>query len=419
LVGDPKQLPPTVLSREAAGFQYEQSLFVRMQLNHPDDVHLLDTQYRMHPDISRFPSQAFYDGRLLDGQGLAQLRTKLWHESSLLGPYRFFDVQGSHRKGASGYSLINREEVAVALQLYNRLTTDYAPYDFSEKIGIITPYKSQLKELKTQFERHFGETIFDRVEFNTTDAFQGRESEIIIFSCVRASPHGGIGFLDDIRRMNVGLTRAKSSLWVLGNSPSLLRNEFWGNLVRDAQRRDCYTDGDLIGLLKKPLVRRAIDREVEMSLDGDDVKPSAAAVGPSRDHETKRAIKDAALPTKVKREDPVGAQATTKPKKAAPLPNPPPMKPKQPSTGPPPIPHHTHPVNGEAKRKRQESQSPPMGPRGTNPVVPPPSRPATTQPAPIVRPSIPKLNKNNVAPPTVKKAADPFIRPKNKKPRPR
>lgn len=97
LVGDPKQLPPTVLSREAARFQYEQSLFVRMQANHPADVHLLDTQYRMHPEISSFPSKAFYDGKLLDGPDMLSIRTRPWHKSDILGPYRFFDVQGTHR----------------------------------------------------------------------------------------------------------------------------------------------------------------------------------------------------------------------------------------------------------------------------------------------------------------------------------
>ncbi|KAF2227186.1 SEN1 N terminal-domain-containing protein [Elsinoe ampelina] len=238
LVGDPKQLPPTVFSKEAARFQYEQSLFVRMQGNHPDAVHLLDTQYRMHPDISSFPSASFYDSRLLDGDGMEALRARPWHTSSLLAPYRFFDVSGQHEKAVKGPSLVNRNEIQVALSLYNRLTQDFADYDFDKKIGIITPYKSQLRMLKETFARQFGDSIMDKVEFNTTDAFQGRESEIIIFSCVRASPAGGIGFLQDIRRMNVGLTRAKCSLWVLGNSQSLIRGQWWKKLVEDAQARD-------------------------------------------------------------------------------------------------------------------------------------------------------------------------------------
>ena len=268
LVGDPKQLPPTVLSREAARFQYEQSLFVRMQANSPNDVHLLNTQYRMHPEISLFPSNTFYDAKLLDGPGIAELRTKPWHQSKVLGPYRFFDVQGTQQSAPRGYSLINIAEIEVALKLFNRLTTDCKGYDFKGKIGIITPYKSQLRELRSRFAQKYGDSILTVIEFNTTDAFQGRESEVIIFSCVRASLGGGIGFLSDIRRMNVGITRAKSSLWILGNSLSLTQGEFWRRLIQDAKTRDRYTSGDLFHLFKKPLLSLnspATTREKESS----------------------------------------------------------------------------------------------------------------------------------------------------------
>ena len=257
LVGDPKQLPPTVLSREAARFQYEQSLFVRMQANSPNDVHLLNTQYRMHPEISLFPSNTFYDAKLLDGPGIAKLRTRPWHQSKILAPYRFFDVQGTQQSAPRGHSLINIAEIEVALNLFERLTTDCKGYDFQGKVGIITPYKSQLRELRSRFAQKYGESVLTSIEFNTTDAFQGRESEVIIFSCVRASYSGGIGFLSDIRRMNVGITRAKSSLWVLGNSQSLIRGEFWGRLIQDAKTRDRYTSGDLADLLRKPLLSLA------------------------------------------------------------------------------------------------------------------------------------------------------------------
>ncbi|PYH97717.1 hypothetical protein BO71DRAFT_406762 [Aspergillus ellipticus CBS 707.79] len=251
LVGDPKQLPPTVLSKVASKFQYEQSLFVRMQANHPRDVHLLDIQYRMHPEISIFPSTAFYDGKLQDGPDMARLRARPWHQSQLLSPYRFFDVQGLHQSAAKGHSLVNLAELRVAMQLYERLVTDFREFDFKRKIGIITPYKGQLRELKSQFAARYGNSIFNMVDFNTTDAFQGRESEVIIFSCVRAS-NKGIGFLADIRRMNVGLTRAKSSLWVLGNSQALVQGEFWNGLIKDARRRNVYTDGDVLTVLQRP-----------------------------------------------------------------------------------------------------------------------------------------------------------------------
>ncbi|KAK3106772.1 DEAD-box type RNA helicase, partial [Teratosphaeriaceae sp. CCFEE 6253] len=255
LVGDPKQLPPTVFSKEAARFQYEQSLFVRMQNNAPAEVHLLDTQYRMHPAISAFPSRTFYDGLLKDGKDMEALRRKPWHRSVLLAPYRFFDVQGQQHAAPKGHSLVNVAEVGVAIGLYERLTADYgdAVEDIG-RVGVITPYKSQLRLLRDRFTQRFGAGIAEHVEFNTTDAFQGRESEIIIFSCVRASPGGGggIGFLNDVRRMNVGLTRAKSSLWVLGNSESLMRGPFWRKLVEDAKARDKWTGGNVLALLARP-----------------------------------------------------------------------------------------------------------------------------------------------------------------------
>lgn len=253
LVGDPKQLPPTVLSRQAAKYQYEQSLFARMEKNHQRDIHLLDTQYRMHPEISAFPSKTFYDSRLRDGGDMARLRARPWHKSQIFAPYRFFDVEGMSRSAPKGRSLVNEAEIDAALAMYDRLVTDVPKYSFYGKIGIITPYKGQLNALKQRFNMRYGEGILNAIDFNTTDAFQGRESEIIIFSCVRASTQG-IGFLNDVRRMNVGLTRAKCSLWVLGNSKSLEQGEFWRKLIQDAQARNLYTDDDLMKLLSRPLL---------------------------------------------------------------------------------------------------------------------------------------------------------------------
>lgn len=259
LVGDPKQLPPTVLSQSAARYGYDQSLFVRMQRCHPQNVHLLDRQYRMHPHISMFPSREFYEGKLIDGADMASLRQQPWHASAdTFSPYRFFDVKGIQQKGGGGRSLVNVQELNVALQLYERLRTDYPTFDFKRKIGIITPYKAQLYELRNRFAARYGDDITETIEFNTTDAFQGRECEIIIFSCVRASPTGGIGFMTDIRRMNVGLTRAKSSLWILGDSRALVQGEFWGKLIDDARQRQVYTEGDVLAQLRRPTQRRVL-----------------------------------------------------------------------------------------------------------------------------------------------------------------
>lgn len=295
LVGDPKQLPPTVLSQSAQKYGYDQSLFVRMQQNRADAVHLLDCQYRMHPEISRFPSRTFYDDRLKDGLDMWENRTRSWHGSLYLGPYRFFDVEGSHESHRGG-SLINRAELEAAMALFNRFQCDYGN-QLDGKIGVITPYKAQLHFLRDSFARQFGPSIVDRIEFNTTDAFQGRECEIIIFSCVRADPTGGIGFMKDIRRMNVGLTRAKSSLWVLGNSQTLEKGIYWKKLIEDARSRNLYTTGNIVGLLgapgpavdpraKKPKVDNDLTTTIADEIPMADTPLDLAAVAPRlHDHD--------------------------------------------------------------------------------------------------------------------------------------
>ncbi|KAF3901570.1 hypothetical protein ABW21_db0202407 [Orbilia brochopaga] len=274
MVGDPKQLPPTVLSREASKFAYEQSLFVRMQKNHPETVHLLSIQYRMHPAISYFPSQMFYNSQLEDGPDMEVLRSQSWHNSLFFGPYRFFNVLG--QESMSGHSMKNINEVNVALMIYKRLVADFPETDFDGKIGVITPYKTQLQALRQKFVDNFGDQILKAVDFNTTDAFQGREREIIIFSCVRASQRSTVGFLSDIRRMNVGLTRARSSLFVLGNAGTLAKNEFWARLVDDARQRDVYTEGNFEQLLRRPC--RTTMKQIEKKLSGVSISPPAIDV---------------------------------------------------------------------------------------------------------------------------------------------
>lgn len=300
------------MSRDAARYMYEQSLFVRMQMNHPNDVHLLSIQYRMHPDISRFPSAQFYDSELQDGPDMEKLRQRIWHQSTLFGPYRFFDIQGKE-SSASGHSLVNHQEVNTAMAVFRRIKADFREQDFAGMIGIITPYKQQLYELKRRFQSEFGQKILETIEFNTTDAFQGREREIIIFSCVRASPSGGVGFLSDIRRMNVGLTRAKSSLFVLGNAQSLLRNEFWGKLVRDAKTRGVYTDGNIQAMLGKSTrifdpTKREVILPMAMDIDVEEPEPHnrnlASSNAPTADPRLKQQTKQDAAPRKRPGADP-------------------------------------------------------------------------------------------------------------------
>ncbi|KAI5968388.1 SEN1 [Candida margitis] len=241
MVGDPNQLPPTVLSQAAASFNYDQSLFVRMQQNHPNSIYLLNTQYRMHPSISKFPSAEFYHSKLLDGPGMKEKNTRPWHSVEPLTPYRFFDIVSRHEKNELTRSLFNTEEANVCLQLVQKMMAMVPQGEIAGKIGIISPYKEQIRTIKSVFERAYGRIIFNEIDFNTVDGFQGQEKEIIIMSCVRASANGSIGFLSDIRRMNVALTRACTTLWILGNKSSLERNAVWKRLLDDAENRNAVT----------------------------------------------------------------------------------------------------------------------------------------------------------------------------------
>ncbi|KAJ2813293.1 DEAD-box type RNA helicase, partial [Coemansia furcata] len=244
LVGDPNQLPPTVLSQTAAQFMYNQSMFVRIQKGSPNLVSLLSIQYRMHPEISIFPSRLFYESRLKDGPDMDKKQSAPWHSNANYPPFRFFNIKSGREQTDSSHSVFNPAEVDAAAQLVFSLCKDYPRLYWKQKIGIITPYKLQLRKLTAKFKQLFGPAITDAIEFNTVDGFQGQEKEVIIFSCVRAGG-SGVGFLSDERRMNVGLTRARKSLFVLGNADLLDSSPLWRQMIGDARTRGLLKESSL------------------------------------------------------------------------------------------------------------------------------------------------------------------------------
>lgn len=243
MVGDPNQLPPTVLSQHAASLKYEQSLFVRMFNQHPTRVHMLNVQFRMHPEIAMFPSREFYDKKLATGSTNFDRTTRDWHSSAVFTPYRFFNVQGVQEKSQQTKSLFNRSEAQTIFQFYKALQNALGHEAIAGKVGIISPYKQQVALLKKVFESQLGMIAAKDIDFNTIDGFQGQEKDIIMISCVRAEQDAhGVGFLSDTRRMNVAITRAKSALWIFGNQQSLVKNPVWKRLVEDAKSRGMFTD---------------------------------------------------------------------------------------------------------------------------------------------------------------------------------
>jgi len=241
LVGDPQQLPATVFSK-SNDLAFERSLFERLeQGGHP--VHLLDTQYRMHPKISAFPRRHFYGSLLKDGDNVLQdpSYNRSYHRFEALQPFTFLNLR-SHVATSGGVSWKNPDEGRLIINIFQTLK-QIAPDDLKGgKVGVITPYALQLRELRNQFHRALGPAYQEEVELNTVDGFQGKEKDIIMISCVRASGSRGIGFLADIRRLNVGLTRGKYAVIMVGREDVLRQNEHWAALLNHAKETKAFVE---------------------------------------------------------------------------------------------------------------------------------------------------------------------------------
>lgn len=246
LVGDPQQLPATVISKAAGTLLYSRSLFERFQQAGCPTM-LLSVQYRMHPQIREFPSRYFYQGRLTDSESIANLPDEVYYKDPMLKPYVFYDIthgRESHRGGSVSYQ--NIHEAQFCLRLYQHLQKSVKSLGIAKvSVGIITPYKLQLKCIQREFDEVLKSEEGKDLYINTVDAFQGQERDVIIMSCVRASNHG-VGFVADIRRMNVALTRARRALWVMGNASTLVQSDDWAALIADAKTRECYMDMDSV-----------------------------------------------------------------------------------------------------------------------------------------------------------------------------
>ena len=278
LVGDPNQLPPTILSSKAAKCSFETSLFQRVQSVAPESVFLLSVQYRMHPDIAYFPSKYFYSDKLQNGPHVGthpdfKLDSVPTKYEPLSKAYAFFNIVGKEEAGQLK-SYKNPTEVEAVISLVKLLCTLFSRVNFYGRIGIITPYKQQQYELRRRFIQEFGKDVTKAVDINTVDAFQGQEKDIIIFSCVRAGT--SVGFLADTRRLNVALTRAKSKVFIVGNSPRLIKNVLWENLISDAKARKSFFDLNITELAKNLVVNPSVSFLEPKPLTKDKTKISAS-----------------------------------------------------------------------------------------------------------------------------------------------
>ncbi|XP_032978260.1 probable helicase senataxin isoform X6 [Rhinolophus ferrumequinum] len=272
LVGDPKQLPPTVISlQKAQEYGYDQSMMARFYKLLEDNVERnmsgrlpvvqLSIQYRMHPDICLFPSTYIYNKSLKTDR---MTETKRCSSDWLFQPYLVFDVgDGSERRDNDSY--VNVQEIKLVMEIIKLIKEKKKKDTTFRSIGIITHYKAQKMMIQKELDKEFdGKRL---AEVDTVDAFQGRQKNCVIVTCVRANAmQGSIGFLASLQRLNVTITRAKYSLFILGHLRTLMENQHWNHLIQDAQRRgaiiktcDKSYKHDATKILKlRPILQRSL-----------------------------------------------------------------------------------------------------------------------------------------------------------------
>ena len=222
----------------------------------------------MHPCLSEFPSNVFYEGSLQNGITTDE-RTALsvdfpWPQPQR--PMMFLATLGQEEISSSGTSYLNRTEATICEKVVTRLLRSGV---LPSQIGIITPYEGQRAYVVQymQFNGALRKELYKEIEVASVDAFQGREKDYILLSCVRSNDHQGIGFLDDPRRLNVALTRAKYGLVILGNPKVLSRHPLWHRLLTHFKSVLCLVEGPLNNL-KPSLIQFAPPRPSNRQRNG-------------------------------------------------------------------------------------------------------------------------------------------------------
>lgn len=266
LVGDHCQLGPVVMCKKAARAGLSQSLFERLVVLGIRPLRL-EVQYRMHPSLSKFPSNFFYEGSLQNGVYSDERKMKgidfPWPQPDK--PMFFYCCQGQEEIAGSGTSYLNRTEASFVEKITTRfLKCGVKP----EQIGVITPYEGQRAYLVQymQYNGSFHAKLYQEIEVASVDAFQGREKDLIIMSCVRSNEHQGIGFLNDPRRLNVALTRARYGIIIVGNPKVLSKQPLWNHLLTFYKENKVLVEGPLNNL-KESMIQFSKPRKMVNSLN--------------------------------------------------------------------------------------------------------------------------------------------------------
>ena len=233
LAGDNKQLPSTVISKLAETNGYGRSLYDRL-LYHNFPSTLLNIQYRMHPEISLWPNAEFYQKRIIDGPNVKSDSYKKYYHD-LFPPFSVYDIQGCEELSAAK-SRSNGMEVSVVnniiKHIYERILLAADTDNNILKIGILSPYDAQVQLINNKI-KSMNEKCSDKMQLicRTIDGFQGQECDIIILTTVRSNKEGKLGFLTDLRRLNVAITRSKFSLIIVCNYSTISNNHTWKRLI--------------------------------------------------------------------------------------------------------------------------------------------------------------------------------------------
>jgi len=224
LVGDTQQLPPVLFTPGIGEFNYGQSLMKRFEICGVKG-HLLVEQYRMDPEIRKWPSAKFYDGKLVDGIPNRSNPTIKPDHPILCNPYFFVDLSTSSEKSyADCHKIVNEQEAFLIVDTLRYLVSTLSIKP--GKISVISFYAGQVL-LFQQLLHHYR---LSAIQVQTVDSFQGDENDVIIISFVRANKGGEIGFLKDGRRLNVAITRAKHMLMLFGNVRTLTEMNLWSKI---------------------------------------------------------------------------------------------------------------------------------------------------------------------------------------------
>ena len=237
LAGDHCQLPPTIKCYEAARGGLERTLMEKVVSNKPAVVSLLKVQYRMHEEIMKFPSQWFYNGELEAAPEVRYRGILDWDT-----PIHWIDTSEMDFKEefvGETFGRINKAEADLLLselKIYINRIGGNRILEEKIDIGIISPYKAQVQYLRNKIKADASLKPYRSLfTVNTVDGFQGQERDVIFISLVRANEEGQIGFLNDLRRMNVAITRARMKLVILGEAETLKHHGFYRKLLEFIQ----------------------------------------------------------------------------------------------------------------------------------------------------------------------------------------